>query len=82
MSYIIIYSTETDQSKLEVILDDETTLFRQKQTSELYNKSESTISEYIKNILDAEELHLEASIRKFRAVQLDKTQTVTKVAIR
>ena len=40
-----------------------------KQLCELYGKSKSTISEYIKAIFDDEELESSSTVRNFRTVQ-------------
>jgi len=76
MSEMIIYSTNDGTTKLEVTLENETIWLSQKQITELYNKSKSTISEHISNIFEEEELSSEATVRKFRIVQLEGEREV------
>ena len=76
MSEIIIYSTNDGKTKLEVTLENETIWLNQKQISELYQKSKSTISEHISNIFEEEELFIESTVRKFRTVQLEGEREV------
>ncbi len=75
-SQIIIYQTESGQTKLEVRLQDESVWLTQKLLSELFQKDVRTINEHIKNILDEEELEAEATIRKFRTVQTEGKREV------
>lgn len=76
MSEMIIYSTNDGKTKLEVTLENETIWLSQKQISELYQKSKSTISEHISNIFEEEELDINATVRKFRTVQKEGQREV------
>lgn len=56
---------ETDNIKLEVILQDETVWLTQEQMSRLFGKAKSTINEHIKNIYKEEELIENETMCKF-----------------
>lgn len=49
---IIIYQTESGETKLDVTFNDETVWLTQMQLCELFDKSKSTISEHIKHIFE------------------------------
>jgi len=78
-SQIIIYQTETGQTKIEVRLQDETVWLTQKLMSELFQKDVRTINEHIKNIFDEGELESEPTIRKFRIVQKEGQREVERL---
>jgi len=65
-SQIIIYQTDSGETKLEVTLDNETVWLTQLQMCELFNKSKATISEHIKHIFEEGELQENMVVRKFR----------------
>lgn len=65
-SQIIIYQTESGETKLEVTFNDETVWLSQMQLCELFNKSKATISEHIKHIFEEGELQEKVVVRKFR----------------
>jgi len=65
-SQIIIYKTESGETKLEVTFNDETVWLTQMQMAELFGKSKKTISEHISNIFKEEELVQEVVVRKYR----------------
>lgn len=62
---IIIYNTESGDTKIEVKLEDETVWLSQDQMAELFDKAKSTINEHIQNIYTQKELVLEETMRKF-----------------
>ena len=70
-SNIIIYSSEDGSTKLEVKLENETLWLNQKQLSELFGKSKSTISEHIKAIFEDEELDRNSVVRLYRTTASD-----------
>ena len=55
-SSIIIYKSNDGKINIDVVFEGETVWLTQKQISELYGRSVSTINEHIKNIFDDEEL--------------------------
>ena len=74
-SQIIIYQTESGETKLEVAFNDETVWLTQMQLSELFGKSKKTISEHIRNIFKEEELDENSVVRNFRTTERIKTDT-------
>ena len=75
-SEILLYQTEDGQTRVEVRLQDETVWLSQKLMAELFQKDVRTISEHIKNILAEGEQSPEATIRKFRIVQIEGKREV------
>ena len=55
-SQIIIYQTESGETKLDVRFQEETVWLTQMQLCELFNKSKATISEHIKHVFEEGEL--------------------------
>lgn len=75
-SEIIIYQNPEGNIKIEVRLEDETVWLNQAQICELFQKSKATISEHIKNVFEEGELSEEATVRKFRTVQIEGNRKV------
>jgi hypothetical protein len=71
-SEIILYQTEDGQTRIQVLLENESVWLSQAQIGELFQKSKSTISEHISNIFEEKELTEEAVVRKFRTTAADK----------
>ena len=65
-SQIVIYQTESGETKLDVTFNNETVWLTQLQMCELFDKSKATISEHIKHIFEEEELQENVVVRKFR----------------
>jgi hypothetical protein len=65
-SQIIIYRTESGETKLDVRFYNETVWLTQAQLCELFNKSKATISEHIKHIFEEGELMEDSVVRNFR----------------
>ena len=70
-SQIIIYQTESGETKLEVTINDETVWLTQLQMAELFGKNKKTISEHISNIFKEEELDKNSVVRIFRTTAQD-----------
>jgi len=70
-SQILIYQTESGQTKIEVRLENETVWLTQKLMTELFQVAKSTISEHIKHIFEEGELQKEATVRNIRTVQTE-----------
>ena len=68
---VIIYQTESGETKLDVHIQNETVWLSQLQLCELFNKSKATISEHIKHIFEEKELLEESVVRKFRTTAQD-----------
>ena len=64
-SQIILYQALDGQTKIEVKLQNETVWLSQSQMSELFQKSQSTINEHIKNIYEEKELEQYQTMTKF-----------------
>jgi len=75
-SQIIIYQTESGQTKIEVRLENETVWLTQKLMAELFQVAKSTISEHIKHIFEEGELQKEATVRNIRTVQTEGSRNV------
>lgn len=65
-SNIIIYQTEDGRTILETRLEKETVWLTQAQMAELFQKSNVTITEHIRNVFKEEELDENSVCRKFR----------------
>ena len=71
----LLYKTDNDQIKVDVLIQDETVWLTQQQMSELFQKSRSTINEHIKNIYMENELTQEDSMKKFGNSEFAKKPT-------
>jgi len=65
-SQIIIYQTESGETKLDVRFQDETVWLTQKLMAELFNKNRKTITEHISNIFKEGELEKKSVCRNFQ----------------
>jgi len=70
-SRILIYRSESGETRLEVRLQEETVWLTQRLMAELYQISVKTVNEHLVNIYSEGELSPEATIRKFRIVQTE-----------
>ena len=66
---LLIYQTESGDTKIEVRLEDETVWLTQKLMAELFRVGVNTINYHVKEIYNEGELLPEATIPKFRIVQ-------------
>ncbi len=66
---ILIYQNEKGDTKIDVFFEDDTIWMTQKNLTQLYQVTKSSISEHIKNIYQDGELEESATVRKFRTVQ-------------
>ena len=74
---IIIYQSESGETKIDVRFQDETVWLTQAQLCELYQSSKANVSEHIKNIFEEGELEQSAVVRKIRTTAADgKTYAV------
>ena len=71
----LLYKTDNDQIKVDVLIQDETVWLTQQQMSELFQKSRSTINEHIKNIYMENELTQDDSMKKFGNSEFAKKPT-------
>ena len=75
---IVVYQSKDGLTQVDVRFEDESVWLTQAQLIELYHSSRSNISEHIKHILEDSELTEEATVRKFRTVQIEGTREVTR----
>lgn len=75
---ILIYQNEKGDTKIDVYFEEDTIWMTQKAMCELYQVAKSSISEHISNIYKDGELDPEATVRKFRTVQIEGTRQVAR----
>jgi hypothetical protein len=75
-SQILIYQTESGQTRIDVRLENETVWLTQKQMAELFQVAKPTISEHIKHIFEEGELEKKATVRNIRTVQTEGSRNV------
>lgn len=63
-SQIVIYKTETGETKIDVRFDNETVWLNLEQMSQLFDKAKSTINEHVLNIYKEKELSADLTMRK------------------
>ena len=73
-SQIIIYQTESGQTKLEVRLQDESVWLTQNQMAELFQTTQQNISLHISNIYEENELDFGGTHKKYLSVQKEGTR--------
>jgi len=78
-SEFLLYQTEGGETRVQVRLFDGTVWLPQRLIAELYQRSVKTINGHIKNIYEEGELHPQATIRKFRIVQLEGDRQVERL---
>lgn len=75
-SQIIIYKTESGETKIDVRFENETVWLTQKHLSELFGVTLPTINEHIKNVYKENELQESSTVRKFLIVQKEGLREV------
>lgn len=75
---ILIYQNEKGDTKVDVYFTEDTIWMTQKSMCELYQVAKSSISEHIRNILEDGELDGDATVRKFRTVQIEGSRQVSR----
>ena len=75
-SQIIIYTTETGETKLEVRLENETVWLTQKLMAELFQTTPQNITIHLKNIFEEGELDEAATCKDFLQVGKEGSRTV------
>ena len=75
-SQIIIYQTNNEDKKIDVLYKDDTFWLTQKIIAELFQVDISTISEHLKNIYESQELQEISTIGNFPIVQIEGNRTV------
>jgi len=75
-SQIIIYQTESGETKLDVCFQDETVWLTQKLMAELFQTSIPNINMHLKHIFEESELEEKATIKDFLIVQKEEKRDV------
>lgn len=75
---ILIYQNEKGDTKIDVYFGDDTIWMTQSAMCDLYQVAKSSISEHISHIFKDGELDPQATVRKFRTVQLEGARQVTR----
>lgn len=75
---ILLYQTEDGETRIEVKMVDETVWLTQAQMADLFQKDKRTISEHLQNIYEEGELSKEATVRKFRTVQVEGDRSISR----
>lgn len=76
---IIIYQTESGNTKINVRMENDTVWLTLDQMSALFQRDKSTISRHIKNIYAEGELLREATVVKFATVQNEGGRQVERI---
>ncbi|UFH34536.1 virulence RhuM family protein [Flavobacterium acetivorans] len=74
----ILYTAPNGNVKIEAYLQDETIWLTQQKMADVFGVTKSTISEHLSNIYESSELEKEATVRKFRTVQIEGEREVTR----
>jgi hypothetical protein len=75
-SQLIIYQTESGETKIDVRLEDETVWLTQKKMAELFGVETNTINYHLKEIFKSQELSEDRTIRKIRIVEKEGNREV------
>ena len=76
-SSFILYTSQSGDVKVDVLLQDETVWLTQKAMQELFGKAKATISEHISNVFKEGELDENSVVRKFRTTADDGKEYTT-----
>ncbi|NMB79587.1 MAG: virulence RhuM family protein [Methanomicrobiales archaeon] len=74
----LIFTAASGEGSIEVRYEEETIWLSQKMIATLFDVSAPTVNEHLKNIYDTGELAREATIRKFRTVQVEGSRDVAR----
>ena len=77
-SQLIIYQTETGETKIDVRFQDETVWLSQQLLAELFQTTKQNISLHIKNIYEDKELLQQATVKEYLTVQNEGNRQVTR----
>jgi len=78
-SQIIIYQTESGQTKVEVRLQDETVWLTQKLMAELFQTTSQNITMHLNNIYKEDELDESSTCKEFLQVQTEGTREIQRL---
>ncbi|RLB68095.1 MAG: virulence protein, partial [Deltaproteobacteria bacterium] len=74
----LIFTGQAGEQSIEARYEDETIWLSQKLMAQLFDVDVRTVNEHLKNIYDQAELTREATIRKFRIVQVEGNREVSR----
>lgn len=74
----ILYTAPNGNVKIEAYLQDETIWLTQQKMADVFGVAKSTISEHLSNIYESGELEKQATVRKFRTVQIEGEREVAR----
>ncbi|MBU1167026.1 virulence RhuM family protein [Patescibacteria group bacterium] len=80
-SQLIIYQTESGETKIDVRLDKETVWLTQKLMAKLFDTSVPNINMHLKNCFNEGELSKKATIKKFLTVQKEGNRKVSRKGV-
>lgn len=75
-SQLVIYQTETGETKIDVRFQDETVWLSQQLMAELFQTTKQNISFHIANIYEDKELSAQSTVKKFLTVQKEGSRNV------
>lgn len=75
-SQLLIYQTESGETKIDVRFQDETVWLTQKLMTELFQKTSQNITIHLKNIFEERELEEKATIKNFLIVQKEGNREI------
>lgn len=76
-SEFLLYTSQSGEVKVDVLLQGETVWLTQKAMQELFGKAKATISEHISNVFKEGELEENSVVRKFRTTADDGKEYIT-----
>jgi len=76
---IVLYQPPEGSGQVRVLLEGETVWLTQRLIAELFGVSVKTVNEHLKNIYEEGELDAEATIRKYRIVQMEGDRQVSRL---
>lgn len=74
----ILYTAPNGNVKIEAYIQDETIWLTQQKMADVFGVAKSTISEHLSNIYESGELEKQATVRKFRTVQMEGEREVAR----
>lgn len=74
----ILYTAPSGNVKIEAYIQDETIWLTQQKMADVFGVAKSTISEHLSNIYESGELEKQATVRKFRTVQIEGEREVAR----
>ena len=78
---IVIYNLEDGNTKINVMIEDETVWLSQQQMAELFHTSRTNVIEHINNIYKEEELDKKSTCRNLRQVRTEGNRRVSRECI-